>query len=105
MEEYQLERYGPVVYESPEDPPIEDEPLPDNFSMVYSLLSTASGISTEDLSPDSPDSHALDSLSEESPQVPVPTRKGKWRVKSLFRRAITNFVEFVKGHKSSTKLS
>lgn len=103
VEEYQLEQYGPVIYELPEDPPIEDEPLPDNFSMVYSLLSMASGASTKEHSPHSSDLPEPDS-SEESPQMPMPARKGKWRVKSLFWQAITNLVEVFKWCKVSSKL-
>lgn len=74
MEEYQLEQYGPVVFD---DSSIEDEPLSDNFSVAYSLMSTHSGTSTEELGPDSPDSRELDSSSEESPKAPEPSRKGE----------------------------
>ncbi|PBK78564.1 hypothetical protein ARMSODRAFT_1078099 [Armillaria solidipes] len=98
VEEYQLEQYGPVVFD---DSPIEDEPLSDNFSVAYSLMSAQSGTSTEELGPDSPDSRELDSSSEESPKAPEPSRKGKWKIKSLFRRAFTNVVEVLKWRKFS----
>ncbi|KAK0196764.1 hypothetical protein F5146DRAFT_1217759 [Armillaria mellea] len=62
VEEYQLERYGPVIYD---DSPIEDEPLSDSFSVAYSLMSAQSGTSTDDLGLDS---RELDSSSEESPK-------------------------------------
>ncbi len=102
-------------------------PFPDDYYSVYSSESAASGTSTEDLSSDSPDSHALElSLADEfddasNPPAPVLPRKGtcwcssgrtlpyfcfigKWRVKSVFWRAIKNFVQFLKGHKFSAKL-
>ncbi|KAG7440208.1 uncharacterized protein BT62DRAFT_924202 [Guyanagaster necrorhizus] len=97
VHEYQLARYGSVLFDPQEDPPIDDTP-------VRSAESRAS--STEDLSSDSPDSHELHSLSEQSPQVPVPvsTRKGKLRVRSLLQKVITNFVEVFKRPKVSRKL-
>ncbi len=102
-------------------------PFPDDYYSVYSSESAVSETSTEDLNSDSPDSHALDlSLADESDvssnsPAPVPPRKGvclhssscalpyfcfigKWRVKSVFRRAIKNFVQLLKGHKFSAKL-
>ncbi|KAK0463762.1 uncharacterized protein EV420DRAFT_1638683 [Desarmillaria tabescens] len=101
VEEYQLERYGPVVYETPEYLSIEDETLPDNFSIVYSLMSSASGNSTEELDSGFPDSHELTLSEEEAPQVPVPGQKGIWRVKSFFRRAMMNVLEVLKRRKLS----
>lgn len=101
VEEYQLEQYGPAVFD---DSPIEDEPLSDNFSVAYSLMSAQSGTSTEELGPDSPDSRELESSSEGSPEAPEPSRKGKWKIKSLFRRAFTNVVEVLKWRKFSNKL-
>ncbi|KAK0441987.1 hypothetical protein EV421DRAFT_2036171 [Armillaria borealis] len=101
VQEYQLARYGSVLLYPPEGPEIDDASIPDNFSMTYSLASTESFSSL----PEAPDSHELDSTSEESPQVAVPIRKGKWRLKSLFRRAVANFVELVKWpRKLSNKL-
>ncbi|PBK78602.1 hypothetical protein ARMSODRAFT_968693 [Armillaria solidipes] len=103
VQEYQLARYGSAVFPQPE-PEMDITPFPDDYS-VYSSESAASGTSTEDL-----DSRALDLLpADESdvssnPTAPVPPRKGKWRVKSLFRRAITNITQFLKGHKFSAKL-
>ncbi|KAG7448175.1 uncharacterized protein BT62DRAFT_930270 [Guyanagaster necrorhizus] len=108
VQEYQLARYGSVLFDSPEDLPIDETPVCDNVSSVYTVYTVASAesraSSTEDLSSGSPDSHELDSSLEESPEVPVPTRKGKWRVKSLLRRAIMNFVEVFKWRKGSCKL-
>ncbi|PBK78615.1 hypothetical protein ARMSODRAFT_947574 [Armillaria solidipes] len=97
VQEYQLARYGSVLLYPPEGPEIDDTSIPDNFSMTYSLASTESFSSLPEApGSDSPDSHELDSTSEESPQVAVPIRKGKWKLKSLFRRAVANFVELVK---------
>ncbi|KAK0239702.1 hypothetical protein EDD85DRAFT_787950 [Armillaria nabsnona] len=109
VQEYQLACYGSAVFPQPE-PEMNITPFPDDDYSVYSSESAASGTSTEDLSSDSPDSHALDlSLADESdvssnPPAPAPPRKGKWRVKSVFRRAIKNLVQFVKGNKFSAKL-
>lgn len=112
VQEYQLARYGSVLFDPPEGPPVDDTPLPDNFSMVYSILSTASGTSSDDLRSESDPSGSreLDSSplgSDEFPPVPAsaPSRKGKWRVKSFIKRAISNLVEFVKRPKFSAKLS
>ncbi|KAK0484073.1 hypothetical protein IW261DRAFT_997368 [Armillaria novae-zelandiae] len=111
VEEYQLARYGSILLYPPEEPEFDDMSIPENFSMTYSLASSGSYSSLpEALDSDPPDSDALDlsSVGEsgESEQLPVsaPGRKGKWRVKSLFRRVITDIVQFVKRHKLSTKL-
>ncbi|KAK0441939.1 hypothetical protein EV421DRAFT_1904524 [Armillaria borealis] len=67
-------------------------------------MSAQSGTSTEEeLGPGSPDSRELDSSEEESPKVPEPGRKGKWKIKSLFRRAFTNVVEVLKWRKFSNR--
>ncbi|KAK0211040.1 hypothetical protein DFS33DRAFT_346910 [Desarmillaria ectypa] len=108
VQEYQLARYGSILFEPPEAPPVDHTPLPDNFSMVYSIMSAASGTSTEDLGSHPSDSHELDSSpfdSEELLPATEPIRKGKWRVKSLAKRALINLVEFVKRPKFSAKLS
>ncbi|KAK0441973.1 hypothetical protein EV421DRAFT_1952707 [Armillaria borealis] len=105
VQEHQLAHFGSAVFPQPE-PEVDITPFPDDYS-VYSSESAASGTSTEDLDSDSPESHALElSLADESdvssnPTAPVPPRKGKWRVKSLFRRAITNIIQIIKGHKFS----
>ncbi|PBK93004.1 hypothetical protein ARMGADRAFT_1165303 [Armillaria gallica] len=111
VQEYQLARYGSVLLYPPAGPEVDDMSIPDNFSMTYSLASSGSSSSLpEALDSHPPDSHVLDlsSVGEsgESEQLPVsaPGRKGKWRVKSLFRRVITDLVQFVKRHKFSTKL-
>ncbi|KAK0474282.1 hypothetical protein IW261DRAFT_1610687 [Armillaria novae-zelandiae] len=111
VEEYQLARYGSILLYPPEEPEFDDMSIPEIFSMTYSLTSSGSYSSLpEALDSDQPDSHTLDlsSVDEsgESEQLPVsaPGRKGKWRVKSLFRRVITDIVQFVKRHKFSTKL-
>ncbi|KAK0441959.1 hypothetical protein EV421DRAFT_1811056 [Armillaria borealis] len=107
IQEYRLAHFGSAAFPQLE-PEIDNTRFPDNFS-VYSSMSTASGTSTEDLDSDSPDSHAPDlSLADEydvssNPPAPAPLWKGKLRVKSLFRRAITNLAEFLKEHKFSTK--
>ncbi|KAK0228977.1 hypothetical protein IW262DRAFT_1354084 [Armillaria fumosa] len=107
VEEYQLARYGFILLYPPEEPEFDVMSIPENFSMTYSLASSGSSSSLpEALDSDPPDSHALDlsSVGEsgESEQIPVsaPGRK----VKSLFRRVITDIVQFVKRHKFSTKL-
>ncbi|KAG7442175.1 uncharacterized protein BT62DRAFT_936268 [Guyanagaster necrorhizus] len=110
VHEYQLARCGSVLFDPLEDPPIDDTPVRDNVSSVYTVYTVGSAesraSSTEDLSSDSPDSHELHSLSEQSPQVPVPvpTRKGKLRVRSFLQKAITNLVEVFKRPKVSRKL-
>ncbi len=119
MQEYQLARYGWAVFPQPE-PEMDITPFPDDYYSVYSSESAASETSTEDLNSDSRDSHALDlSLADESdvssnPPAPAPPQKGaclysssnallyfcsigKWRVKSVLRRAIMNLVQFLKG--------
>ncbi|PBK92986.1 hypothetical protein ARMGADRAFT_143952 [Armillaria gallica] len=124
--EYQLARYGSAVFPQPE-PEMDITPFPDDYYSLYSSESAASETSTEDLNSDFRDSNALDSsLADESdvssnPPAPAPPRKGvclysfssillyffsigKWRVKSLFQRAIMNLVQFLKGHKFSAKL-
>ncbi|KAG7448163.1 uncharacterized protein BT62DRAFT_1074667 [Guyanagaster necrorhizus] len=84
VQEYQLARYGSVLFDSPGDLPIDETPVRDDVSSVYTVYTVASAesraSSTEDLSSDSPDSHELDLSLEESPRVPVPVpaRKGKW---------------------------
>ncbi|KAK0435010.1 uncharacterized protein EV420DRAFT_1488260 [Desarmillaria tabescens] len=108
VEEYQLARYGSVLFDPPEGPEVDDTPVPDDFSLTYSVAPgvSCSGL-TEELSSDSPDTRELDSshsTSEESPPVLEPVRKRKWRVKSLFRWAMRNFVELVKWRKFSSKL-
>ncbi len=78
MQDYQLARYGSAVFYPPEGPEIDDTPVPDNFSMTYSLAAAESRSSlAEDLSSNSPHSHELHSASEESHQVAVPIRKGE----------------------------
>ncbi|KAK0196708.1 hypothetical protein F5146DRAFT_1012601 [Armillaria mellea] len=109
VQEYQLARYGSAVF--PHPPEIDDTPFIGNFS-EDSLVSAASGTSSEDLGSDSPISHALDlSLANESEvssnitaPIMVSPRKGKWRIESLFRQAITNLIQFFQGHKRSAKL-
>ncbi|KAK0441937.1 hypothetical protein EV421DRAFT_2036136 [Armillaria borealis] len=107
VQEYQLARYGSILFEPPEGPPIDDTPIPDNFSMVYSIMSTASRTSTEgNLESDPSGSHGPDpSLldSEEVSPASASSRKGKWGIKSLFRRAITRFVGALKWRKFSNK--
>ncbi|KAK0484043.1 hypothetical protein IW261DRAFT_995914 [Armillaria novae-zelandiae] len=111
VEEYQLARYGSILLYPPEESEVDDMSIPENFSMTYSLASSGSYSSLPE-APDSdfPDSHALELLSvDESAEpeqlpVPAPGRKGKWRAKSLFRRVITDIVQFVKRHRFSTKL-
>ncbi|KAK0497012.1 hypothetical protein EDD18DRAFT_1164938 [Armillaria luteobubalina] len=109
VQEYQLARYGSAVFPEPE-PEMEITPFPDDYSSVYGSESGTSGTSTEDLNSESPDSHALDlSLAVEShgssnQPAPVPPRKGKLKFDLVFRRAIKNLVQFLKGHKFSAKL-
>ncbi|KAK0463760.1 uncharacterized protein EV420DRAFT_1761013 [Desarmillaria tabescens] len=106
VQEYQLARYGSILFEPPEGPHIDDTSVSDNSSMVYSMMSGLSGTSTEDLESDPSDSHELDSLpsgSEELPTAPASRRKGKWKVKSLFRRVMTNIFELVKWRRFSSK--
>ncbi|KAK0463761.1 uncharacterized protein EV420DRAFT_1729216 [Desarmillaria tabescens] len=95
VQEYQLARYGSALFDSPEDP-IDDCSVQDDFSKSCSSF-------TDELSSDTPDSHELHSSTEESRQVPVPNRKGKWRIKSLSRRAISNLAEVLKWRKLSNK--
>ncbi|PBK92960.1 hypothetical protein ARMGADRAFT_1063156 [Armillaria gallica] len=47
VQEYQLARYGSILFKPPEGPPIDDTPIPGNFLMVYSIMSTSSRTSTE----------------------------------------------------------
>ncbi|KAK0496984.1 hypothetical protein EDD18DRAFT_1164784 [Armillaria luteobubalina] len=97
VEEYQLARYGSVLLYPPMGPEIDDASIPDNFSMVNSVTSTESFSSLPEApSPDTTDSHELDSTSQESAQNAVPIRKRKLKLKSLFKRVIANFVELVK---------
>ncbi len=80
VQEYQLARYGSILCEPPEGPPIDDTPIPDNFSMVYSIMSTSSRTSTEgDLESVPSGSHGHDpSLldSEEVSPASASSRKG-----------------------------
>ncbi|KAK0463715.1 uncharacterized protein EV420DRAFT_1104445 [Desarmillaria tabescens] len=105
VQEHQLARYGSVLFDPPEEPEVDDTSVADDFSFTYSITPGGSYSSlTEELGSDRPDTHELDSTSEESPPVSEPIRKGKWRVKSLLRRAMRNFVELVKWRKFSSKL-
>ncbi|KAK0484071.1 hypothetical protein IW261DRAFT_1466542 [Armillaria novae-zelandiae] len=105
VQEYQLARYGSILLHPPEGPEVDDASIPDDFSMAYSGASAESFSSLPETSSSSPDLHEPDSTSEESPQVAVPIRKGKWKLKSLVRRAFDNFVELMKWpRKVSNKL-
>ncbi|KAK0484042.1 hypothetical protein IW261DRAFT_1606100 [Armillaria novae-zelandiae] len=111
VEEYQLARYGSILLYPPEESEVDDMSITENFSMTYSLASSGSYSSLPEApDSDSPDSHALElssvdeSAEPEQLPVPAPGGKGKWRVKSLFRRVITDIVQFVKRHRFSTKL-
>ncbi|KAK0463707.1 uncharacterized protein EV420DRAFT_1638632 [Desarmillaria tabescens] len=95
VQEYQLARYGSILFDPPQVTEVDD-------TSVYSITSGVScSSSTEELSPDSPDSHKLDLTSKEFPLVPVRSRKG--RIKSLFWWAIMNLAELVKWRKFSSK--
>ncbi|KAK0196742.1 hypothetical protein F5146DRAFT_994613 [Armillaria mellea] len=74
IQEYRLARYGSILFEPPEGPPIDDTPIPDNFSMVYSIMSTASCTSTKgDLDSHPSGSHGPDPSSLLDSEAVSPT--------------------------------
>ncbi|KAK0196734.1 hypothetical protein F5146DRAFT_1012694 [Armillaria mellea] len=109
VEEYQLALYGSGVFPQPA-PEMEITPFPDDYSDEVDSESETSGRSPEDLNAESPDSHPPDlSLADESDvssnsPAPLPPRKGRWRLKSVFRHAFSTLVQIIKGHKFSAKL-
>ncbi|KAK0183885.1 hypothetical protein F5146DRAFT_1229140 [Armillaria mellea] len=104
VQDYQLARYESVLLYPPAKPEIDDASS-DTFSMNYSGASMESFSSLPEAPGSSPDLHELVLTSEVSPQVAVPIRKRKWKLKSLFKRAVANFVELVKWpRKLSNKL-
>ncbi|KAK0440983.1 hypothetical protein EV421DRAFT_1813354 [Armillaria borealis] len=103
VREYQLSRYGPVLLVGPEGPALDDTLSKDDTTLEPSDDSMEDFGSGSDFS----DTYGVRSLpdSDEASQTPARRRKGKWRIKSPIKRAITKFVQFAKWGKVSSRPS
>ncbi|KAK0463693.1 uncharacterized protein EV420DRAFT_1745229 [Desarmillaria tabescens] len=94
VREYQLSRYGPVLLVRPEEPILDDTLSKDDTTLEPSEDSMEDFGSGSDFS----DTYGVRSLpdSDEVSQTLSHRRKGKWKIKSPIKRAITKFARLVR---------
>ncbi|KAK0211146.1 hypothetical protein DFS33DRAFT_1297743 [Desarmillaria ectypa] len=101
VHEYQLSRYGPVLLVGPQETVLDDALVKDDITLEPSEDSMEDFGSGSDFS----DTYGVRSLpdSDKDSQTPTHRRKGKCRIKSPIKRAITKFVQLVKRQQVSSR--